>query len=113
MPGIRIAIIQRQGGTGHAENHQAYERSKGDHRGGRASSPGRSPAARAVLAEDSLERSAQASRSGVTRVSSVDDSGRDLLGRMYQWGVEFVAVGPETAAMVEEIMQAGRVQPAS
>jgi hypothetical protein len=49
----------------------------------------------------------------VTQVSSVDDHGRDLLGRMYQWGVEFVAVGPETAAIVEEIKQAGRVQPAA
>ncbi len=47
----------------------------------------------------------------ITRVSSVDDRGRDLLGRMYQWGVEFVAVGTETAAIVEEIKQAGRVQP--
>ena len=47
----------------------------------------------------------------VTQVSSVDGSGRDLLGRMYQWGVEFVAMGPETAAIVKEIMQAGRVQP--
>jgi hypothetical protein len=49
----------------------------------------------------------------VTQVSSVDDRGRDLLGRMYQWGVEFVAVGTETAAIVEEIKQAGRVQPAA
>jgi hypothetical protein len=32
---------------------------------------------------------------------------------MYHWGVEFVAVGPETAAIVEEIMQTGRVQPAA
>jgi hypothetical protein len=47
----------------------------------------------------------------ITRVSSVDDHGRDLLSRMYQWGVEFVAVGPETAAIVEEIKQTGRVQP--
>ena len=46
----------------------------------------------------------------ITQVLSVDDRGRDLLGRMYQWGVEFVAVGPETAVIVEEIKQAGRVQ---
>ena len=47
----------------------------------------------------------------ITQVPSVDDRGRDLLSRMYQWGVEFVAVGTETAAIVEEIKQAGRVQP--
>jgi len=47
----------------------------------------------------------------ITQVSSVGDHGRDLLSRMYQWGVEFVAVGPETAAIVDEIKQAGRVQP--
>ena len=49
----------------------------------------------------------------ITQVSSVDDLGRDLLGRMYQWGAEFVAVGTETAMIVEEIKQAGRVQPAA
>ena len=49
----------------------------------------------------------------ITQVSPVDDRGRDLLSRMYQWGVEFVAVGTETAAIVEEIKQAGRVQPAA
>jgi hypothetical protein len=49
----------------------------------------------------------------VTQVSSVDDRGRGLLGRMYQWGAEFVAVGTETATIAEEIMQAGRAQPAA
>ncbi len=49
----------------------------------------------------------------VMQVLSVDDHGRDLLDRMYQWGAEFVAVGTETATIVEEIMQAGRVQPAA
>jgi hypothetical protein len=49
----------------------------------------------------------------VTQVSSVDDRGRDLLGRMYRWGIEFVSVGPGTAAIVEKIVQAGRVQPAA
>lgn len=47
----------------------------------------------------------------VTQVSYVDDRGRDLLSRMYRWDAEFVAVGTETATIVEEIMQAGRAQP--